>query len=141
MSLCQLFTDYPQLLRHSFSELPSTLVKDNGGPKPIPVQPADSADSEGSRNPGSSQSEPHQGSQDNQDNQTDQPNNAEANNLTGQDETPQHDNDFEDAMSEIEKSEMTLPGSNYSSDPKHKPPWSITTPPPSTPNGEDINGK
>jgi len=106
-------------------------VKDNGGPKPIPVQPSDSEDS---RHNGSSQFEPNQGGKENQENQTDH---IEAHNSSDQDQTPQHD----EVINQVDQPDMSLPGSNFSDDPQQKPPGDITTPSLSIPNGADNNGK
>jgi len=109
-------------------------VKDNGGPKPIPVRPSDSEDS---RHHGSSQSE---GDKESQENQTDQFTSTEAHSCIDQYQTPQHDDNNDEVMNQEDQPEVPLPGSSFIDDPKQKPSGDITTPSSSTLNGADVNG-
>jgi len=122
-----LFADYPQLLRHSFSEPPSTLMKDNKGPTPNPVQPADSGDSEHHRS-----NQTHQVHSENQQNTTDRPTDTEAYSPINGSYQGDHQPDQQD---------VSLPRSSCSDDPMQTPPEDVPSPSQSNTSGTDINCK
>jgi len=106
-------------------------VKDNGGP--VPVQPSDS---EYLRHHRSSQ---NQGGKEDQEHQINQSTKTEASSyIDGSDHYGQQDDDYDNVINQEDQPADS--GSSISNDPKQKPLEDITTPPPSTRDGTDLNG-